>query len=380
MRRTIFSDEHDLFRASARAFLERECAPHQAEWSERGDTGREVWLQAGKAGLLGWEVPEEFGGSGVSDFRYNVIMAEEMVATGCTGLGFAVNHDIVMPYLRSLATQEQKQRWMPGLVTGETIFAIAMSEPGAGSDLASMVTSARHEGDEYVINGSKTFISNGQLSTHVIVAARTDPAAGRKGVTLLVVEEGMPGFERGRKLDKIGCKAADTTELFFSEVRVPMSNRIGEENQGFYYLLRNLPKERLGIAAHGVARARRALAVTLEYAKTRHAFGTPIGSFQANRFSLAEMKAKVSVMQTYLDACISAVLAGDLTAAEAAEAKLWITETEWEILDRCLQLHGGYGYVNDYEIARLWRDGRVQRLYGGTSEIMKEIIGRELGV
>ncbi len=380
MQRTIFDDEHELFRASVRAFLEKECAPNAAEWERAGETGREVWRKAGAAGLLGWEVPEQFGGSGVSDFRYNAILAEEIVATGSLGLGFAVNNDIVMPYLLDLTTDEQKARWLPGMVTGEVITAIAMSEPGAGSDLKSIAATARLDGDHYVLNGSKSFISNGQLATHVIVVARTDPGAGHRGISLLVVEEGMAGFERGRKLDKIGAKAADTTELFFSDVRVPVANVLGEPRRGFYNLMRNLPTERVGIAVHGVARAHRAFEVTLEYAKTRVAFGRPIGEFQANRFALADIKAKIDVMQIYVDRCIAALVAGELTADEAAQAKLWVTETEWEVLDRCLQLHGGYGYVNEYEIARLWRDGRVQRLYGGTSEIMKEIVGRSLGL
>jgi alkylation response protein AidB-like acyl-CoA dehydrogenase len=380
MRRTIFDSEHDIFRAGARAFLEKECAPNLAEWERVGDTGREVWLKAGAAGLLGWEVPEQFGGSGVHDFRYNAILSEEIVASGSVGVGFSVNNDIVMPYLLHLTTDEQKRRWLPGMVTGETITAIAMSEPGAGSDLKAIKTTARLEGDHYVLNGSKTFISNGQLADLVLVVARTDPGAGHRGISLLVVEESMAGFERGRKLDKIGAKAADTSELFFDDVHVPVANVLGEPGRGFYDLMRNLPTERLGIAVHGVARAERAFQVTLEYAKTRVAFGQPIGQFQANRFALAELKTKVDVMRIYVDRCIEALVAGQLSADEAAEAKLWVTETEWEVLDRCLQLHGGYGYVNEFEIARLWRDGRVQRLYGGTSEIMKEIVGRSLGL
>jgi alkylation response protein AidB-like acyl-CoA dehydrogenase len=380
MRRKIFTPEHDLFRATARAFFDKECAPYAEEWERAGMANREVWKKAGAAGLLGWEVPEEYGGSGIKDFRYNAILAEEMVASGAVGIGFALNNDIVMPYLTELATDEQKARWLPGMVDGTTITAIAVSEPGAGSDVKGLRTSATLEGDHWVLNGSKTFISNGQLANLIIVVAKTDPSAGHKGISLLVVEEGMPGFTRGRKLDKIGSRAADTSELFFEDVRVPVTNVVGELGQGFYNLMRNLPTERLGIAVHGVARARRAFDVTLDYVKTREAFGKPIGSFQANRFSVAEMKTKLDIAQIYLDRCIEELIAGELTAAEAAAAKMWITETEWEILDRCLQLHGGYGYVNEYEIARLWRDGRVQRLYGGTSEIMKDIVGRSLGL
>jgi alkylation response protein AidB-like acyl-CoA dehydrogenase len=380
MRRKIFTPEHDLFRATARAFLDKECAPYAEEWERAGVANREVWKKAGAAGLLGWEVPEEFGGSGIKDFRYNAILAEEVVASGAQGVGFALNNDIVMPYLTDLTTDEQKARWLPGMVDGTTITAIAISEPGAGSDVKGLRASATLDGDHWVLNGSKTFISNGQLANLIIVVAKTDPSAGHKGISLLVVEEGMQGFNRGRKLDKIGSRAADTSELFFDDVRVPVTNVLGELGQGFYNLMRNLPTERLGIAVHGVARARRAFDVTLEYVKTREAFGKPIGSLQANRFSVAEMKTKLDIAQIYLDRCIEELVAGELTAEEAAAAKMWITETEWEILDRCLQLHGGYGYINEYEIARLWRDGRVQRLYGGTSEVMKDIVGRSLGL
>jgi alkylation response protein AidB-like acyl-CoA dehydrogenase len=380
MRRKIFTPEHEMFRATARAFFEKECAPHAAEWEAAGQANRDVWKKGGEAGLLGWEVPTEYGGSGVRDFRYNAILAEEMVAAGASGIGFALNNDIVMPYLTDLATDEQKARWLPGMVDGSTITAIAISEPGAGSDVKAIRTSAVLDGDAWVLNGSKTFISNGQLATFVIVVAKTDPDAGHRGISLLVVEEGMAGFSRGRKLDKIGSRAADTSELFFDDVRVPVTNVLGELGRGFYNLMRNLPTERLGIAVHGVARARRAFEITLEYVKTREAFGTPIGKLQANRFSMAEMKIKLDIAQIYLDRCIEDLVAGELSAEEAAAAKMWITETEWEILDRCLQLHGGYGYTNEYEIARLWRDGRVQRLYGGTTEVMKDIVGRSLGL
>ena len=380
MRRKIFTPEHDTFRATARAFFEKECVPHAAEWEADGMANRDVWKKAGEIGLLGWEVPEEYGGSGVRDFRYNAILAEELVRSGSSGIGFAVNNDILMPYMTDLTTDEQKARWLPGMVDGSIITAIAISEPGAGSDVRGVRTSAVRDGDHWILNGSKTFISNGQLANLVVVVCKTDPSAGHKGISLLVVEEGMEGFSRGRKLDKIGAKAADTSELFFDNVRVPVSNVLGELGRGFYNLMRNIPSERLGIAVHGVARAQRAFEVTLDYVKTREAFGTPIGSFQANRFYMAEMKTKLDIAQIYLDRCIEELVAGELTAEDAAEAKLWITETEWEILDRCLQLHGGYGYVNEYEIARLWRDGRVQRVYGGTNEIMKDIVGRSLGL
>ncbi|MBF4997350.1 acyl-CoA dehydrogenase family protein [Nocardia sp. BSTN01] len=380
MRRSIFEPEHEQFRQTARTFFEKECVPHVDEWEKAGKTSRDVWLKAGELGLLGWEVPEEFGGAGIVDFRFNAILDEEFWLTGSVGVGFGVQNDIVAPYLVDLTTEEQKRRWLPGFVSGEIITAIAMSEPGAGSDLSSIRTMARREGDEYVINGSKTFISNGLLADLVIVACKTNPEAGHRGISLIAVESGMPGFTRGRKLDKIGQFSADTAELHFEDVRVPVENLIGEENRGFYQLMRNLPKERLGIAVHAVASSRRAYELTLGYAQERKAFGQPIGKFQVNRHFLAEVRTKIEVMQTYLDQCIIAVNAGELTPEEAAGAKWWTTETQWEILDRCLQLHGGYGYMNEYEIARLWRDSRVQRVYGGTNEIMKDLIGRSMGL
>jgi alkylation response protein AidB-like acyl-CoA dehydrogenase len=378
--RRIFDTEHEIFRSTARSFLHKECAPLVQEWERDGGPGRDIWLAAGAVGLLGWEVPEEYGGSGVTDFRYNAILAEEMVAAGALGPGFSVNNDIVLPYLLTLADDSQKSRWLPGMVSGEVITAIAMSEPGAGSDLKAISTTAHRSGDAFVINGAKTFISNGRTATHVLVAAKTRPELGHKGVSLIVVEDGTAGFTRGRQLDKIGARSSDTAELFFDEVRVPATNLLGPEGTGFSSLMKNLPRERLGIGVHAMARAKRAFDITLDYVKSRSAFGTPIGSFQANRFSLAEMWTKLDVMQVFVDRCIEELVAGSLTPEQAAEAKLWLTETEWEILDRCLQLHGGYGYINDYEIARLWRDGRVQRLYGGTSEIMKELVGRSLGL
>ncbi|WP_433632552.1 acyl-CoA dehydrogenase family protein [Nocardia sp. CA-120079] len=380
MRRTILEPEHEQFRQTARTFYEKECVPYVDEWEKAGHTSREVWLRAGELGLLCWEAPEEYGGAGIKDFRFNAVLNEEYWLTGSVGVGFGVQNDILMPYFLELTTEEQRQRWLPGMVSGELITAIAMSEPGAGSDLRGIRTTARRDGDHYVINGSKTFISNGLLCDLVVVACKTDPEAGHKGVSLIVVEAGTPGFTKGRKLDKIGQHSADTAELHFEDVRVPVENLIGEENKGFYHLMRNLPKERLGIAVHAVAGAQRAYNLTLPYARERKAFGQPIGTFQVNRHALAEMQTKLEVMWTYLDQCIAALNAGELTAQEAAGAKWWTTETQWEILDRCLQLHGGYGYMNEYEIARLWRDARVQRVYGGTNEIMKDLIGRSMGL
>jgi alkylation response protein AidB-like acyl-CoA dehydrogenase len=381
MRRTIFEPEHEQFRQTARTFFEKECVPHAELWEERGYVDREVWLKAGELGLIGWEMPEEYGGADIKDFRFNAILNEEYWTTGTVGIGLGVQNDILAGYFRDLTTDEQKKRWLPKFVSGEYITAIAMSEPGAGSDLANLRTTARRDGDHYVINGSKTFISNGLLADLVVVACRTDPNAEKphRGISLIVVETGMDGFTRGRKLDKIGQRSADTSELFFDDVRVPLENLIGEENRGFYHLMSNLPAERLGIAIHAVAQARRAVELTQAYASERKAFGQPIGNFQVNRHALAQMTIEVEVMQTYVDTCIVGVNTGELTADEAAGAKWWATETQWRIMDRCLQLHGGYGYMNEYEIARLWRDSRVQRIYGGTNEIMLDIVGRNLG-
>ncbi|MET0703046.1 MAG: acyl-CoA dehydrogenase family protein [Mycobacterium sp.] len=381
MHRDIFEPEHDDFRATARSFFKTHCVPHTEKWEERGYTDREPWIEAGKLGLIGWEMPEEYGGMGIKDFRYNAIVNEEFWLTGSVGLGLGVQNDILAGYFAELTTDEQKKRWLPGFVSGELITAIAMSEPGAGSDLANIKTSAKRDGSDFIINGAKTFISNGLLSNLVVVACRTNPDADKphKGLSLIVVEEGMEGFTRGRKLDKIGQKSADTAELLFENVRVPAENLLGEENRGFYHLMRNLPAERLGIGIHAAAAARRAVDLTVLYAHDRKAFGQPIGTFQVNRHAIAQMQTELEVMQTYIDKCITAVNNGDLTADEAAGAKWFSTETQWRIVDRCLQLHGGYGYINEYEIARLWRDARVQRIYGGTNEIMLDIIGKGQG-
>jgi len=380
MRRTIFTAEHELFRDTARTYYQRECAPYAEQWEREGQVSREAWAAAGKAGLIGWQFPEEYGGQGLWDFRYNAIMAEEMHATSSVGIGLGLQNDVIPPYLMHLTTPEQKARWLPGVISGETICALALSEPGAGSDLKNIRTTARRDGDTWVIDGSKTFITNGILADLVIVACKTDPDAGHKGISLIVVERGTEGFERGRKLDKVGMKAQDTAELFFHGVRVPAENLIGQEGRGFYHMMGNLPTERLAIAVAALASAERAFELALEYAKTRTAFGRPIGEFQANRFALADIKAQLNAARVYLDGCIMALVDGDLTADEAAAAKYWTTETGWQAIDRCMQLFGGYGYVNEYEIARIWRDSRVQRVFGGTSEIMQEIIGRSLGL
>jgi alkylation response protein AidB-like acyl-CoA dehydrogenase len=379
VKRAIFDEEHDAFRQLCHDFLLREAAPHTAEWETSGIVDRLIWKQAGSAGLLGFEVPEEFGGSGVRDFRYNAIISEEVAATGSVGVGFSLHNDIVAPYLLSLANDEQKARWLPGFVSGETITAIAMTEPSTGSDLASIRTTARPDADGWVLNGSKTFITNGIHSDLVIVAAKTDPEAGRRGMSLLVVERAMPGFERGRNLAKAGQHAQDTAELFFSDVKVPRANLLGEEGRGFGYLMQNLPQERLSIAVAAVAGMQRAVDLTVAYAKGRTAFGSPIGNFQASRFALAEMVTKTRAAQSYLDQCILALNAGELTADEAAGVKYWTTDLLAEVADAAVQLHGGYGYMDEYEVSRIWRDARVTRIYGGTNEIMKEIVGRALG-
>ena len=379
MRRTLFTPEHDAFRRLCHDFLSKEAAPHAERWEKQGIVDRDIWPAAGAHGLLGFDVPERFGGAGVHDFRYNAVLGEEIVHTGTVGVGFTLQNDVVAPYLLDLCTEEQKERWLPGFGRGQIISAIAMTEPGAGSDLQAVRTTARRDGDVYVLNGSKTFITNGILADLMIVVAKTDPEAGHKGISLLVVERGMPGFERGRNLDKAGLKAQDTAEAFFTDVRVPAANLLGEEGMGFVHLMRNLPQERLSIAVAAVAVCERALALTMDYCRTRTAFGKPIGSFQASRFSLAEMATEVSVARVFVDRCIEALNAGELSAPEAAGAKFWTTDLQCRVVDACLQLHGGYGYMSEYEISRLWRDSRVQRLYGGTNEIMKEIVGRSLG-
>jgi alkylation response protein AidB-like acyl-CoA dehydrogenase len=379
MRRTVFEPEHDALRELARSFFEKECVPLRDEWAAQGHVSREAWLRAGELGLLGFDVPVAYGGPGVTDFRYNAVVSEEAARAG-TGIGLGLQNDVVAPYLIDLGTEEQKNRWLPGFVSGEILTAIAMSEPGAGSDLKAISTTARRDGDDWVLNGAKTFITSGLLADLVIVVARTDPDAGHKGFSLLCVERGMTGFERGKKLDKIGNRGSDTTELFFHDVRVPANNLLGEEGKGFYYLIRNLARERLGIALGAVASAERAFEIALQYGKERSAFGTPIGSFQANRFSFAEMHTSLLAARVFVDRCLEAELTGELTAEEAAAAKWWATEIQWDVTDRCLQLFGGYGYINEYEIARIWRDARVQRLYGGTTEVMKDLIGRSLGL
>jgi alkylation response protein AidB-like acyl-CoA dehydrogenase len=376
----LFETEHEDFRKTARAFFEREVLPHHAQWEEDGIVPRDVWLAAGDAGLLCFDVPEEHGGAGVSDFRYNAVLSDEQTRCGASGPGFSVHTDIIVPYLTSLGTEEQKRRWLPGCVSGETITAIAMTEPGAGSDLQGVRTSAVDAGDHYVLNGSKTFISNGINADLVIVVARTDADAGHQGISLLVVERGMAGFERGRNLDKIGLHAQDTAELSFTDVRVPKENLLGEEGQGFLYLMTNLPQERLIIGAQAVAAAEAVLELCLEHARTREAFGRPIGRFQHNRFLLAEMATEARIARAFLDECVRKHLDGQLTPVDAAMIKWWATELQNKLVSQGVQLFGGYGYMTEFPIAKAFLDSRVSTIYGGTTEVQKEIIGRSLGL
>jgi alkylation response protein AidB-like acyl-CoA dehydrogenase len=378
MRRTIFEPEHDAFRTTCRAFCDSEIAPQHDAWEAAGIVPRDVWTKAGSLGLLGFMMPEEHGGAGVADYRFNVVLDEELARVGASGVGIPVHNDIVGGYLHDLATDEQQARWLPGFCAGTTITAIAMTEPGAGSDLQGMKTLARRDGDVYVLTGQKTFISNGINADLVIVAAKTDPDAGHRGVSLLVVERGMAGFERGRNLDKIGLKAQDTAELFFDQVRVPAENMLGEEGSGFAALMQNLPQERLSIAVGSVAACERILAFTLDYVRERRAFGRPVGQFQANAFTLAELSTEVDVARAYVDRCIEEHTTGALSPVDAAKAKWWASELHKRLVDACLQLFGGYGYMTEYPVAKAFVDARVRTIYGGTTEVMKEIIARSL--
>ncbi|MBE7324145.1 acyl-CoA dehydrogenase family protein [Nocardioides sp. Y6] len=377
---SIYETEHEDFRSTVRSFLDKEVLPFHAEWEEAGMVGRDVWRKAGDAGLLCLDVPEEYGGAGVRDFRYTAVLAEEIIRCGASGLGFGLHSDIIVPYITALGTEEQKQRWLPGLVSGETISAIAMTEPGAGSDLQGIATHAVDKGDHFVLNGSKTFISNGILSDLVIVVAKTDPDAGHQGISLLVVERGMEGFTRGRNLDKMGLKAQDTAELFFDDVVVPKENLLGQLGGGFIHLMENLPQERISIAVIAVAAMEHVLELCLDYAKERKAFGRSIGNFQHNRFLLAELATEAHIARVFVNDCILRLNSGDVDASLASMAKWWTTELQKKFVDAGVQLHGGYGYMMEYPIAKAFLDSRIQTIYGGTTEIQKEIIGRMLGV
>ena len=382
MRRNLFESEHADYRESVRRFVAEEITPHHEQWEHEGIVPRELFAKAAAKGMLAMQVPEEYGGVGVDDFRFNQIISEEIALAGDvgSGLGLTLHNDICLPYFTDLANPEQKQRWLPGIADGSLITAVAMTEPEIGSDLAGLRTTALREGDEYVVNGSKTFITNGINSDLVITAVKTDPAQRHRGISLLIIERGMDGFQRGRNLDKVGMHAQDTAELFFQDVRVPVENRLGEEGHGFTYLTANLSQERLSIAIAGVAAARGALEETVAYVKERQAFGQPVGSFQNSRFALAEMATEIELATVFCDQAVLALNDGQLSPEDAAMAKWWATELQGRVIDRCVQLHGGYGYMREYPIARAFVDARVTRIYGGTTEIMKEIIGRSLGV
>jgi alkylation response protein AidB-like acyl-CoA dehydrogenase len=380
MQSTLYEAEHDAFRDAVRSFCAKHVAPFHEEWEQQGIVDRAVWVEAGNQGLLGTDVPEQYGGGGIKDFRYNCVVSEEITRVGGSGVGFTLHNDVMAPYLLDLTTDEQKSRWLPPFVRGEMITAIAMSEPGAGSDLQGLKTAARRDGTDWVLSGSKTFITNGIHSDLVLVVARTDPEKGAHGFSLLVVERGMKGFERGRNLKKVGMKAQDTAELFFDEVRVPAENLVGREGGGFIHLMEKLPQERLSIAVVAVAAAQKVFDLTLEYCKGRSAFGKPIGSFQHNRFVLAEMATELEIARHYVDKAVLAHNEGAFTVQDAAMAKWWTTELQKKVVDQCVQLHGGYGYMLEYPVAKAYVDSRVQTIYGGTTEVMKEIIGRSLGV
>lgn len=376
--RFAYTEDHEAFRQSVRSFLQKEAVPHVAEWEEAGIVDKSVWTKAGAIGMLCPTVPEAYGGLGL-DFGYNAIIDEEISYAG-TPLGFSLQSDIVCDYIIQYGSEEQKKQWLPRLVSGETITAIAMTEPGTGSDLQGIRTSAKKDGNHYVVNGSKTYITNGQNADLILVVAKTDPDAtpAYKGMSIILIESDREGFKRGRNLDKIGQDAADTSELFFEDVRVPMTNCLGEEGKGFIYLMSQLPQERLSIAVGVQASAQKAFDETVAFTKERKAFAGVVFDFQNTRFILADLKAKLQVGWAHLDWAIRRHLAGELTPTEGAAAKLWHTELQWEVMDKCLQLHGGAGYMNEYPIARAWRGARVSRIYGGTNEIMKELIGRSL--
>ncbi|OZC57482.1 acyl-CoA dehydrogenase [Rhodococcus sp. 06-621-2] len=381
MKRSLFEDDHDAFRESAREFVTRTIAPREEKLIEQRFIDRDIWLEAGRNGFLGLEVPEEYGGSGADDYRFNAVLGEELArSSAAVASCFGIHYDIVAPYLVKLTTEEQKKRWLPGFCSGELLTAIAMTEPSGGSDLAALKTTAVKDGDDFIINGSKTFITNGNSADLVIVATRTTPEKKAKGITLFAVENGTEGFSRGRKLDKVGQPESDTAELFFENVRVPSSNMIGEFDGGFIHMMQLLPQERISCAVANLGQTRPILEETIQYAKDRKAFGQPIGSLQWNKFLLAELVTKLDVAQAFVDNCIVAHGKGELTAIDAAKAKWWTSQVQNEILDHCVQLHGGYGFINEYRAARAWKDARVSKIWAGSNEIMKELIGRDLGL
>ncbi len=381
MQRSIYDEDHEAFRASVREYLDRHVTPHVEDFIEARAMPREIWVEAGKQGFLGLEIPVEYGGSAAGDYRFNAVLAEElatvsMAMSSCFGIHF----DVVAPYLVELTTPQQRERWLPDFCGGELITAIAMTEPSGGSDLAALKTTAVRDGDDWVLNGSKTFITNGYSADLVVVAARTSPEKKARGITLFAVENGMAGYTRGRKLDKVGQTESDTAELFFDDVRLPDANRIGEVDRGFISMMERLPQERVGSSISNLAHAAQILRETVVYAKERKAFGQPIGAFQHNKFLLAELVTQVEVTQAYVDQCVLAHSHGQLTAVDAAKAKWWSAQVQNDVLDACVQMHGGYGYMNEYRVARAWRDARVTKIWAGSNEIMKELIGRDLGL
>jgi long-chain-acyl-CoA dehydrogenase len=380
LKRDLYEEDHEDFRASVQQWLERSVKPHTDKHIADKALPREFWLEAGENGFLGLAIPEEYGGAGADDFRFNAVLAEEMAKIGaayptCVG----IHSDITAPYLVRLGTEEQKQRWLPGVSSGEILLAIGMTEPSGGSDLAALKTTAVRDGDEWVINGSKTFITNGYSCDLVITAVRTDPDKGAKGITLFAIEATKEGFSRGRKLDKVGMEESDTAELFFENVRVTDAEIIGELNRGFIHMMEELPQERVSCAVANVAQAKQILLETVQYAKDRKAFGQSIGAFQHNKFLLAELVTQIEVAEAYVDKCVAAHARGELTPVEASKAKWWSSQAQSEVLDHCVQIHGGYGFMNEYRVARAWRDARVTKIWAGSNEIMKELIGRELG-
>jgi acyl-CoA dehydrogenase len=375
--RTLFSEDHELYRDQVRRFVEREITPHHAKWEKEHRVPRSVWQAAGEAGLLCPAIPDDFGGGG-GDRLHSAIVMEELARAGASGPGFSLHSDIVAPYILAYGTEDQKQRYLPAMAKGEIIGAIAMSEPGAGSDLQGVRTTALKRGNGYVLNGSKTFITNGQNADLVIVVAKTDPSLGAKGITLFLVDAALPGFSKGRNLEKLGLHAQDTSELFFQDVELSGDARLGAEGQGFVLLMKELGWERLQIAIYGIAAAEAALQWTVDYARSRKVFGQTVFDFQTTKHKLAELKTEIQIGRAFVDRCIQQMMEGDLDPADAAMAKYWITDLQCKAMDQCLQIHGGYGYMMEYPIARAYADARVQRIYGGTNEIMKELIARTL--
>jgi alkylation response protein AidB-like acyl-CoA dehydrogenase len=381
MERVIYQSEHEFLRQSVQEFVKRTLAPRQEQMLAEKCIARDIWKEAGSLGFLGLSIPEEFGGAGADDFRFNAVVAEEIAAFSLgVASCFSIHADVCPPYIVELGTEEQKRRWLPGIAAGELVCCIAMTEPSGGSDLAALKTTAVRDGENWVINGSKTFITNGYGADLIILAARTGPGEGSKGITLFVVEEGTPGFTRGRKLDKVGLDESDTSELFFDNVVVPDANRLGEVGQRFAAMMRLLTQERLATSVTNIGQAAQILRETIHYAKDRRAFGQAIGSFQHNKFTLAELVTKIELTRVFLDQCVLLHTQRELSAVDAAKLKWWSSAVQNEVADECVQLHGGYGFMNEYRVARAWRDARITKIWGGTNEIMKELIGRDLGL